>query len=87
MATTVSMKNIGHPAPRWFRRSKKAILIATMAANAMIASWGFPDQLLTTRLQLWCTIGIGSLLEAIEALLKDDEDANIPEVINPNQAL
>jgi hypothetical protein len=70
---TLSVNNFGHPAPRWFRRTKKAILIITMAANAMIASWGFPDQLLTTRLQLWCTMGIGALLEAIEALLKDDE--------------
>lgn len=71
---TLSVNNIGHPPPRWFRRSKKAILIVTMAANAMIASWGFPDQLLTTRLQLWCTIGIGALLEAIESLLKDDDN-------------
>jgi hypothetical protein len=74
MATTVSMNNIGHPAPRWFRRTKKAILIMTMAANAMIASYGFTDELLTARLQLWCTIGIGALLESIEALLKDDEE-------------
>ena len=73
MATTLSMNNIGHPAPRWFRRTKKAVLIITMAANAMIASWGFTNELLTARLQLWCTIGIGALLEAIEALLKDDE--------------
>ena len=70
---TLSVNNFGHPAPRWFRRTKKAILIITMAANAMIASWGFQDQLLTARLQLWCTIGIGALLEAIEALLKDDD--------------
>lgn len=70
----LSMNNIGHPAPRWFRRLKKAILGLTIAANGMIASWGFPDQLLTTRLQLWCTIGIGAILEAIEALLKDDGD-------------
>lgn len=68
----LSIDNIGKQAPRWFRRAKKAILIITMAANAMIASWGFEDQLLTARLQLWCTMGIGALLEAIEALLKDD---------------
>lgn len=73
MATTVSMSNIGHPAPRWFRKAKKSILIIAMAANAIIASWGFPDQLLTARLQLWCTIGIGALMEAIEALLRDDD--------------
>lgn len=83
MPTTVSMKNVGHPAPKWFRKLKKATLIITMAANAMIASWGFPDALLTARLQLWCTIGIGSLLEAIEAVLRDvDEVAEIEPLVN-----
>ncbi len=78
---TLSVNNIGHPAPRWFVRSKKATLIITMAANAMIASWGFADALLTARLQLWCTIGIGALLEAIEALLKDDNISENPSPI------
>lgn len=69
---TLSLKHIGKQAPRWFRRLKKSILILTLAANGMVASYGFEDQLLVTRLQLWCTMGIGALLEAIEALLKDD---------------
>jgi hypothetical protein len=43
-----------------------------LAANGMVASYGFTDQVLTTRIQLWCTMGIGAILEAIEALLKDD---------------
>jgi hypothetical protein len=74
---TLSIQNISKQAPRWFRRLKKAILILTLAANAMIASYGFSD-VITTRIQLWCTIGIGALLEAIEALLKDDGDDNSP---------
>jgi hypothetical protein len=69
---TISINNVGHPAPKWFIRTKKAILRLTVAANAMIASYGFPDQLLTTRIQLWCTIGIVAVLDAMEELLKDD---------------
>jgi hypothetical protein len=68
---TLSFNNIGKQAPRWFRRLKKSILILTLGANAMISSYGLPD-MITTRIQLWCTIGIGVILEAIEALLKDD---------------
>jgi hypothetical protein len=74
---TFSIQNINKQAPKGFRRVKKAILILTLAANAMIASYGFPD-IITTRIQLWCTIGIGALLEAIEALLKDDGDDTPP---------
>lgn len=62
------------PAPRWFRKLKKAILILVLAANAMIASWGLTDQLLVTRLQLWCTMGIGAILEALEAVLANGDD-------------
>lgn len=65
----LSIKNINQQAPKWFRRSKKAIMILSLAANTMIASYGFSDELLTARLQLWCTIGVVSILEAFEALL------------------
>lgn len=77
---TLSISNIHCQPPRWFRRLKKAALSLTLAANGMIASWGLPDQLTTTRWQLWCTIGIGAILEAVEALLKDDatDDSQIP---------
>jgi hypothetical protein len=68
----LSINNFGKRPPRWFRRLKKAILILTLAANGMIASYGFEDQLLTARLQLWCTMGVAAILEAFEALLKDD---------------
>lgn len=71
---TLSFKNAKHPAPRWFRKTKKAIQILTVAANVMVAQWGFPDQLLTTKLQLWCTIGIAAILDAFETLLKDDDE-------------
>ena len=72
--TTVSIKNVGRPAPRWFRKAKKATMILAVAANLMIAGWGLPDQLLVTRIQLWCTIGVIALLEALEVLLANGED-------------
>lgn len=70
----VSLNNISKPAPRWFRKGKKAVLIIVVAANAMIASWGLEDQLLAARLQLWCTIGFGALAEALESLLANGEE-------------
>jgi len=72
--TTLSTDNLNKPAPRWFRRLKKAVLILTVAANVMIGSWGIKDALLVARLQLWCTVGIVAILEAFEALLANGDD-------------
>lgn len=69
---TLSLKNAKYPAPRWFRKTKKALQILTVAANVMVAQWGFEDQLLVVKLQLWCTIGIAAILDAVETCLKDD---------------
>lgn len=74
-----SVQNISKPAPRWFRKTKKATMILVVAANTMIASWGLADQLFVTRLQLWCTIGIAALLEALESLLSNGEEYVKPE--------
>jgi hypothetical protein len=72
--TTISLDNHGKPAPKWFRKFKKAIMVLTVAANVMIGSWGLKDPLLVARLQLWCTVGIIAILEALEALLANGED-------------
>lgn len=72
--TTWSANNLNRPAPKWFRKAKKATLIIIVAANAMIGSWGLTDALLVARLQLWCTLGIGAILEALEAVLANGEE-------------
>ncbi len=74
MATTISSKNAGKPAPKWFRKLKKAVGILTVAANVMVQSWGLPDPLLVAKIQLWCTIGIGAIMEALETLLANGEE-------------
>lgn len=72
--TTIKISNSKKPAPRWFRKLKKAVLILTVAANVMIGSWGLTDQLLVARLQLWFTVGIVAILEAFEAVLANGEE-------------
>jgi hypothetical protein len=71
---TLSIKNAKKPAPRWFRRMKAALLTLTVAANIMVGSWTFKDELMKTKMQLWCTVGIGAILEAFEKLLKEPDD-------------
>lgn len=72
--TTIKVSNVHKPAPKWFRKSKKAVLTLTVAANVMIGSWGLPDPLLVARLQLWCTVGVIAILESLEALLANGEE-------------
>jgi hypothetical protein len=74
MANTVSINNHSKPAPKWYRKTKKAVYILTVAANSMVASWGLTDQLLVTRIQLWCTVGIVAIMEALEAVLANGEE-------------
>ena len=72
-STTVSLQNIGKPAPIWFRKWKKAIGILTVAGNLMVSQWTFSDPAQALKLQLWLTIGIGAILEALEVLLANGE--------------
>lgn len=73
MSTSISRKNINQPAPRWFRRVKKAISILTVAANVMVAQYPTGDEMFKMRVQLWCTVGIGAIMESLEALLANGE--------------
>ena len=74
MPTTVNKNNYNKPAPKWFRKLKKAIGVLTIAANVMVQSWGLSDALLVAHIQLWCTLGIGAILEALEIVLANGEE-------------
>jgi hypothetical protein len=71
---TLSLNNVSRPAPKWFRKTKRAIMILVVAANTMIGSWGLKDPLLVARLQMWCTIGMIALMEALEIFLANGEE-------------
>lgn len=72
--TTIKLSNGSKPAPKKFRKWKRFILALTVVANAMVTGWGFEDQLLVTRLQLWITVGIGGFVEALDHLLANGEE-------------
>lgn len=74
MATTINPKNFKKPAPRWFRKLKKVIGILTIGANVLVQKLGLSDPLLIANIQLWCTIGIGTILEAFEVILANGEE-------------
>lgn len=78
MATTISVDNRNLPAPRWFRKLKKALGVFTLTANVMVQQWGLPDPLLVAHIQLWCTIGIGAAMEIMEILLTDPDEKPLP---------
>lgn len=69
----LTVNNGSKPAPRWFRKLKKGIGILTLAANVMVAQWPSADEHLKTQIQLWCTIGIGALLEFFDVMLANGE--------------
>ena len=83
--TTLNLNNANKPAPKWFRKVKKATMILTVAANVMIGSWGLKDPLLVARLQLWCTVGIIAILEAFEAVLANGEEYKPVEEVKPEE--
>lgn len=69
--TTINIKNVGRPAPRWFRKTKKAISILTDTAIVMLLAMGHKDN---SVLMLWCRVGIGGLLTAFEEILANGEE-------------
>lgn len=76
---TLSLKNAKHPAPKWFRKLKNFVLSMALVANAMIAGYPAKDELTKTRWQLWTTVGIAGVMEALEKLLKDDGEDDEPK--------
>lgn len=71
--TTISTKNMTLPAPKWFRRLKKAVGILVIAANGMCTQFYSDNPELLLKVQVWTTIGIGAIMEALEALLANGE--------------
>lgn len=69
----IAINNGSKPAPRWYRKLKKGIGVLTLAANVMVAQWTSVDENLKTHIQLWCTIGIGALLEFFDIMLANGE--------------
>jgi hypothetical protein len=71
---TLSLKNASRPAPKWFRKTKRAVMILLAAANTMIAAIVQDNQQLVTTIQMWATTGAIAIFEALEIFLANGEE-------------
>jgi hypothetical protein len=82
---TASITNVNKPAPRWFRKTKKALTMLADTACVMLLAMGHQENSL---IMLWCRVGLSGVLQSLEALLANGEEYvavdNNPET-NRNQ--
>lgn len=69
--TTLSPENAGKPAPRWFRKTKRAVTVLADTAVIMLLATGHAQNSI---IMLWCRVGISGVLTALETLLANGED-------------
>ena len=83
--TTVSVNNANKPAPKWFRKSKKALSILSDTTVVILLAMGHSESSL---LMLILRIGLSGALEALETMLANGEvyvntgSLNTPVIIN-----
>jgi len=86
--TTFSTDNTGKPAPKWFRKLKKALTILSDTTAIILLALGYAENSL---IMLMCRIGLSGVLESCEALLANGEvyanGTDKPVVIIPVDAL
>lgn len=80
--TTISPDNVHKPAPRWFRKLKRAVTVLSDTAVIMLLATGHEQNSI---IMLWCRVGISGVLTALETLLANGEDYvfTIPENKEP----
>lgn len=65
------VENVNKPAPRWFRKTKKAITLLSDTACVMLLSMGHAEN---SFIMLWCRVGISGVLQSLEAILANGEE-------------
>jgi hypothetical protein len=65
------VEHLKKPAPKWFRKTKKAVSILSDSACVMLLAMGQAENSLVI---LWCRVGISALMNALEAVLVEDDD-------------
>ena len=75
MATKFSTESIYKPAPKWWRKLERALLIVLIpSAVMMLQSWGFKDELHATRLMLTINVGLVAIVKAIGMFMSNGEE-------------
>lgn len=75
MPTTFSRKNRHKPAPKNWRKFENGMLMIVIpAATLMIQGWGFQDQALATKLNLFVSTGVVALIKFVGVFMANGED-------------
>jgi hypothetical protein len=82
MPQSTILENMHKPAPRWFRKLKRATTVLCDTAVVMLLATGHQENSL---IMLWCRVGVSGLLTALETFLANGEDYvfQIPEKKEP----
>lgn len=74
MATKMSMDGILKPAPLWWRRLERSLLIVFIpAAVIVVQSWGFDDDLKTARALLIINVVLTAVIKGVGMMLSNGE--------------
>lgn len=68
---TISTNNANKPAPKWFRKTKKALTLLADTACVMLLALGYQENSLV---MLWCRVGLSGVLQSLEVLLANGEE-------------
>jgi hypothetical protein len=75
MATSMSLKNVRTPAPKWFMKTKKATSILVNGVIIILLALGYTENSLV---MLLLKVGISTAMSALEAVIADSGDDEEP---------
>ena len=75
MPTKISAESIYKPAPKWWRKLERALLIVLIpSAVMMLQSWEFDNELKATRLILIINTGLVAIVKAVGMFMSNGEE-------------
>ncbi len=68
---SVAVSNANKPAPRWFRKLKRALTMLSDSAIVMLLAMGYTDNSIV---MLWLRVGLSGILNTLEVVLANGEE-------------
>jgi hypothetical protein len=71
MPTTLNTANVHKPAPRWFRKLKKALTLLADTAVVIMLAMGYAEN---SFIMLCLRVGLSGVLQSLEIMLANGEE-------------
>lgn len=68
---TASINNANKPAPKWFRKTKRALTMLSDSAIVMLLARGYTEN---SVVMLWIRVGLSGVLNTLEVVLANGEE-------------